>query len=216
MTAIFTPAFLLLTATLAAASYLIGLMLDLMLLKLVAKTLPVLCLVCWVWPGGDRRIAWGLLCGALGDFFLALPNAFLPGMIAFAAGHALYVRAFFAWQPVTGWSLALPVVLYLVTPMVLMLPGAGALAVPVAVYMLIIGAMIWRAAVVATRVEGDFALRWAAISGALLFAFSDTLIGLNRFVTPLPAAGIPIILTYWAGQWLIALAGRSYSRRAHT
>ncbi|MBK9520785.1 MAG: hypothetical protein IPO13_04025 [Rhodocyclaceae bacterium] len=49
-------------------------------------------------------------------------------------------------------------------------------------------------------------MRWSPLLGALLFGFSDSLIGINKFVTPLPGAAYPIILLYWAGQGLIAAA----------
>lgn len=198
-----------LTGALAAAAYLIGLLLDLQELRLLVKTIPALCLAAWVWPQGDRLIAWGLLFGALGDLCLALPAAFLPGMVAFAIGHALYVRAFWHWRGTLSPGEAVPVVLYLGVALNLMLPGTGALQIPVAVYITIIGAMIWRAAVVAEDRQAAFAARWAALGGALLFGFSDTLIGLNRFVTPLPGAEYPIILLYWGGQWLIAWAANA-------
>ena len=34
--------------------------------------------------------------------------------------------------------------------------------------------------------------------------FSDSLIGIDRFVSPFAAAEYLIILFYWLGQWLIA------------
>ncbi len=39
--------------------------------------------------------------------------------------------------------------------------------------------------------------------GAVLFVLSDSLIAINRFVTPVPGAGYAIMLLYYAGQyWL--------------
>ncbi len=40
--------------------------------------------------------------------------------------------------------------------------------------------------------------------GACAFVFSDSLIGIDRFVSPFAAAEYLIILSYWLGQWLIA------------
>ncbi|MFA5916594.1 MAG: lysoplasmalogenase family protein, partial [Burkholderiales bacterium] len=87
------PVLLVVCAALAACLYLVGLALDLFWLKLLTKPWPVLALAAAVWSraGTDRRIVWGLLAGAVGDVCLALPHAFLPGMIAFAIGHGLYV-----------------------------------------------------------------------------------------------------------------------------
>jgi alkenylglycerophosphocholine hydrolase len=199
---------LVVAAALAASLYLVGLALDLFWLKLLMKPWPVIALAVAVWqlagPGAGRRIAWGLVAGAAGDVCLALPHAFLPGMIAFAAGHGLYVAAFVQWSRTTALVLLLPVTIYAGTGLALMLPDAGALTVPLIVYVAIIAAMIWRAAACALEPREDWLLRWGPLAGALLFGFSDTLIGIHRFAEPLPGAAVPIILTYWAGQALFA------------
>lgn len=199
---------LIVSAALAACLYLVGLALDLFWLKLLAKPWLVLALAAAVWtragPGAGRKIAWGLLAGAVGDVCLALPHAFLPGMIAFAIGHGLYVAAFLQWNRTPAPALLAPVILYAGTGLWLMLPGAGALALPLLVYVLIIAAMIWRAAACALASRASPLLRWGPLAGALLFGFSDTLIGIHRFAQPLPGAAFAIILTYWAAQTLFA------------
>ena len=196
------------TALLAACLYLVGLALDMFWLKLLTKPWLVVALAVAVWLHADRRggrlIAWGLLAGAVGDVCLALPNAFLPGMIAFAIGHGLYVAAFLPWNRSLAPILLAPVGLFSATAMSLMLPGAGALTLPLVVYVLVISAMIWRAAACALETRDDALIRWGPLAGAILFGFSDFLIGIHRFHQPLPGAAFPIILSYWAGQTLFA------------
>jgi uncharacterized membrane protein YhhN len=196
------------SAVLAAGLYLVGLALDLFWLKLLVKPWPVIALAAAVWifagRGGGRLIAWGLLVGAVGDVCLALPDAFLPGMIAFAVGHALYVAAFLKWNRTPAPALLVPVLIYAGTGLWLMLPGAGPLTLPLALYVLVIGVMIWRAAACALEARSDQLIRWGPLGGAALFAFSDTLIGIHRFAYPQPGAAFAIILTYWAGQTLFA------------
>ncbi len=197
------PIFVALCALLCAALYLVGLALDLFWLKLLTKPWPVLALAGWVWSRADatgRPIAWGLIAGAVGDVCLALPNAFLPGMIAFAIGHGLYVAGFMRREHGLAFPLLPPVVLYAGIGLYLMLPGAGKLTIPLIGYVTIIAAMIWRAAACAGRPT----VSWLPLAGAMLFAFSDTLIGIHRFAVPMPGAAVPIILSYWAGQILIA------------
>jgi uncharacterized membrane protein YhhN len=195
-------------AALAACLYLVGLTLDLFWLKLLTKPWLVVALGVAVWRlAGDRAgrlVAWGLLAGAVGDVCLALPNAFLPGMIAFAIGHGLYVAAFLQWSRAPAWVLLVPVALYAGTGMWLMLPGAGALTLPLVIYVLVIAAMIWRAAACALDAVSDPLLRWGPLAGAILFGFSDTLIGIHRFYQPLPGAAATIIITYWMAQALFA------------
>ncbi len=80
---------------------------------------------------------------------------------------------------------------------------------PVAVYVAVICAMMWRAA---ARLGGDAALvfgEWTALGGAVLFAASDTLIALDRFHASMVGVRYPIILLYWIGQWGIALSARA-------
>ena len=69
------PVLLLVTAVLAAGLYLVGLALDMFWLKLLTKPWLVVALAMAVWnhagSGAGRRIAWGLLAGAVGDVCLA-------------------------------------------------------------------------------------------------------------------------------------------------
>ena len=202
------PALLTVSAALAACLYLIGLALDMFWIKLLTKPWLVVALAVAVWryagTGAGRRIAWGLLAGAVGDVCLALPNGFLPGMIAFAIGHGLYVAAFLKWNRAPALALLVPVSLYAGTGLWLMLPGAGVLTLPLIIYVVVIWAMIWRAAACALMPRENLLLRWGPLAGALLFGLSDTLIGIHRFAQPLPGATFAIILTYWAGQALFA------------
>ena len=208
MNASMNPVLIVVGAALAACLYLVGLALDLFWLKLLTKPWLIVALAAAVWRHADRRagrlIAWGLLAGAVGDVCLALPNAFLPGMIAFAVGHGLYVAAFLQWSRAPAWPLLLPVGIFAAAGMWLMLPGAGALTLPLVVYVIVIAAMIWRAAACALDAPHDAVMRWGPLAGAILFGFSDFLIGIHRFHQPLPGAAFAIILTYWAGQALFA------------
>lgn len=77
----------------------------------------------------------------------------------------------------------------------------GRLARPVLVYIAVISTMLWRAA---SRDNPSPAR--AGLAGALLFAASDTILAINRFIRPLPAAEPAIIISYWLGQFGIALS----------
>ncbi len=204
-----TQAFFALVGALAAAMNLVSIATDMDTVRKFTQAIPALALACWVWPRGDRRVAIGLLAGSAGGYLLNQPGGFLFGMIAFAIGHGLYVATFWSWQRTPAPLLLLPIVAYLAVVLKLMLagsgPGAGPLTVPVVFYVGIIGAMIWRAAAIAADDTLNGFGRWGALAGALLFAFSDTLIGLNKFASPLPGVSYPILLTYWGGQLLIAV-----------
>jgi uncharacterized membrane protein YhhN len=211
---------LIVAALLAASLYLVGLALDLFWLKLLTKPWLVVALAIAVWrltgAGAGRCIALGLVAGAVGDVCLALPHAFLPGMIAFAIGHGLYVAAFVQWNRTLALILLLPVTIYAGTGLWLMLPGASLMVAPLVIYVSIIAAMIWRAAACALEPRENVLLRWGPLAGALLFAFSDTLIGIHRFAQPLPGAAFAIILTYWAAQALFAATAIGYKAQSGT
>ena len=209
--------FVVVVALLAAGLYLAGMALDLFWLKLLTKPWPVLALALASWrlagEGPGRRVAAGLVAGAVGDVCLALPGGFLAGMLAFAIGHGLYVAAFLGWNRAPAVALALPVAVFAGTGLALMLPGAGSFALPLTIYVLVIGAMIWRAAACALEPAADTLRRWGPLAGAVLFGFSDFLIGITRFRQPMDGAAFAIILTYWAGQALFAATAIRYSRR---
>ena len=67
--------------------------------------------------------------------------------------------------------------------------------------MLVIGVMVWREACVLLP-NGP---AWAVIAGALLFAGSDSLIAINRFLAPFDAARMLILLSYWAALILLTV-----------
>ena len=41
------------------------------------------------------------------------------------------------------------------------------------------------------------------LAGALAFAFSDATIAINKFLAPVPQAGLVIMLSYYLAQWLL-------------
>ncbi|UJR38302.1 hypothetical protein I4U23_030972 [Adineta vaga] len=46
---------------------------------------------------------------------------------------------------------------------------------------------------------------WSVFIGAVFFVLSDTLIAFNRFVMPIPVAGLFVMFTYGLGQYLITI-----------
>ena len=139
-----------------------------------------------------------LAFSALGDVLLALdfPNQFVFGLGAFLLAQLTYTgnflraanfrckRAVLRGLPLVGAALLLAQ---------LLLPASAELAPAVLVYLLAILAM----ALAAAAHRGDSTLLFA---GAVIFMASDTLIALNKFVTPIPLADTAIMLTYYGAQ----------------
>jgi uncharacterized membrane protein YhhN len=193
----------------AAAGYVCGLALHAPLLCLLSKPVPALALAFIAFRAGSgllpRAVGLGLLLSALGDVLLELHGLFVAGLSAFLLAHLAYTAAFLADERRLRLARALPFAAWLLGAASLFWPGVGALAVPVAVYMSAIGAMMWRAA---ARVDPGRAGALVGLVGAILFGSSDTLIALDRFRAPLAGVRYAIILLYWAGQTGIALSVR--------
>lgn len=176
-------------------------------LRLLLKPVPVWSLAVWVFFQDTRLSRWvlgGLLLGSVGDLFLEThdPAHFIPGLVAFLLGHVVYIVGFARVAKALEPLRALPFLGMVAVVLAVALPKAGPLAAPIGVYGVIIGLMGWRAAV---RIgAGEPALYpWLGLAGAALFAFSDSMIAVNKFIAPFEAARPIILVTYWAAQALI-------------
>lgn len=200
----------LIIALLAVLLYLYGVATDELPVRLASKPIPVIALLFWLrgFPASAyrNRIALGLVFSLVGDVLLAWPaDLFVFGLGAFLLAHLAYLSAYLSDSRRLA-PLALAFAASTAAGMfgVLTSAGLGPLLVPVALYALTIGAMLWRAlARIGTAGVPARSARLAA-GGAALFVLSDSLIGIDRFVMPFEAAPYAIILSYWAGQWAIA------------
>lgn len=187
------------------ALFWLGYAAELTWLRLAAKPVPVLALAAYCIV---RRaplagpIALGLVFGAAGDVLLEA-GSFLPGLVAFLLGHVAYIVGFTRAEPRLEAARALPFIVFVALVLVLLWPTLGAMRVPVTAYALAIGAMMWRAA---ARARDDDPRALLGLAGAIVFALSDALIALNRFRAPIEGVRVPILLTYWSAQTLVALS----------
>ena len=188
--------------------------LDHRALLFVFKPLTTLLIIAHAWrrgadaPAARRLVLAGLWFSLLGDVALMWPQrGFVPGLVAFLIAHVLYVVAFtrehrFAAQPAALAAYAL-----IAGTILAFLWGdiPAGLRIPVAAYVFALTAMAAQTAVVGLRAEGDDVRRARGLMiGGALFMVSDTVLAVNRFAMPIPAAGLWILATYWAAQWLIA------------
>jgi uncharacterized membrane protein YhhN len=158
-------------------------------------------------PESGSMRAWfvaALVFSLLGDVFLMLPSdRFVAGLGAFLLGHLAYVGGFVVFgveAPLLALGAA--AVALVVGPVgARIVRGARAhdqaLTVPVALYIAVISAMI---------VSAVGSGRAVAVAGAVLFAFSDSLIGWTRFVAPIRRSSVTIMVTYHLGQALLLLS----------
>ncbi|TDF86350.1 lysoplasmalogenase [Pseudomonas sp. H9] len=201
------PLTLIALALIGAALYLYALASQQALLGLAVKPIPVLALIVWLnaaEPSRYRRwITVGLWFSLLGDILLAVPgDLFVFGLAAFLCAHLAYLRGYLteSRQP-AAWALLISASVGGAFLTVLISHGLGEMLIPVTVYALAISAMLWRA----------LACGGLAALGAIAFVFSDSLIGIDRFVSQFQAVPYLIILAYWLGQW--GIAASVYTRR---
>lgn len=174
------------------------------------KPMPALCLMGWVLGFGTRDARWialGLLLSACGDVLLALDGMFLPGLVAFLLAHVAYLRAYLGRTRALHLPRLVPVLMFLIPVFKILEPHLGVMRVPVIAYMLVIGAMIWRAAAQIGENHKNPLLPWYATIGAAVFAISDTMVAWHRFVDHDAPIHVPLMLTYWIGQ--LGIAGSS-------
>lgn len=176
------------------------------------KAAPVLLLAVYaVIAGGATWLVMALFLGALGDLCLAYDGerAFIAGLVSFLLSHIAYVALFWpmaepslmlgeAWRIGSAAALAI-----LVPALILVLwQPAGPLAMPVAIYGLVIGAMGFTALSVTDA---------AVFLGAVLFLSSDTALAAEKFLID-RAAPLGCLLrnfvwaTYYAAQLVFTLA----------
>lgn len=145
------------------------------------------------------------LAGSLaGDAFLMFPGYFIPGLVAFLCAHLAYIVLFKqgqVWFP-SRRALLAALGVGLLMYGVLWFGGLPAgLRVPVAAYVVVIALMAPQA-LGRAQVLRSTGSRWVAV-GACVFMLSDTLLAINKFVTPLPLSQLWVLSTYYLAQILI-------------
>lgn len=146
-----------------------------------------------------------LLLSLAGDVCLmfAGPRAFLASLASFLIAHLAFTTAFLQGVgavPLPGWLAVVP--LGAAALLWWVLPRAGRLKLPVLIYAMVIGAMVFAAAA-REQALGDTSST-LALAGALLFMLSDACLAVRRFVHPYRHAQAIILSTYWVAIGLIA------------
>ena len=152
---------------------------------------------------GLPGLALALALGAVGDWFLSRPHAtgFLPGLVAFALGHVVYLGVL--W-PLAGPPGLVPSAILFAVALALMLslwPRLGPLRLPVTAY----AALSVALGLVALGLPvGALAL------GLLAFILSDIVLAVALFLLPEGHRAQPVLsrflwALYWGGQAAILI-----------
>jgi uncharacterized membrane protein YhhN len=174
------------------------------------KSIPVLCLAVMALlfiPGTAGKLLFaGFLFSVGGDISLSFLHKnetfFLAGLGSFLIAHVLYVIAFAQNFEFTMGRLPLIALwaVFAIGMAVILYPKLGDMRIPVFLYVAVILSMV------------SFATAWQGpkltmlVIGAVLFMLSDSMIAVDKFLTPIAWSRYFIMATYYAGQFLICRA----------
>jgi uncharacterized membrane protein YhhN len=179
--------------------------------------LLVLMLAAWQASAGMKGRTWLMAALALslaGDVLLMGQGMFVYGLAAFLLAHLSYLQLLRQDAPWLSSRRAMVIAISVAAVVFVGLDQNGLpseLRVPVAAYVLVIATMAAQAWGRAQHL-GTAASVWVAW-GSVSFMLSDTLLAIDKFVSPLPYAGLWVLATYYLAQGLIL---RGVSNRAHS
>ncbi len=147
------------------------------------------------------------LGGDVALMFMDSKKAFLIGLILFLLGHVIYAVTFLMYGGAPGEIIWIGLILLIFVALfyTYLYSGLGKMKVPVALYVLIISAMVTFAT--ATLFSGIVpkTTAWLITLGSILFLISDVVLAINRFKVPLKYDRLSLI-PYYLGQFLIAIS----------
>jgi uncharacterized membrane protein YhhN len=137
-------------------------------------------------------------------------SRFIAGLVAFLLAHLAYAAAFSIDSPVAAGQIAwlLPFLALGAGFLARLWRGLGRYRLPLALYVVVIAAMAWRAAMRGRAPAVPQRSFLLALAGACLFLASDALFAVRRFARAFPGAQTLELATYWAAQTLIAMSVR--------
>ncbi|HWA34863.1 MAG TPA: lysoplasmalogenase [Cyclobacteriaceae bacterium] len=147
------------------------------------------------------------------------PVFFMAGLGAFLIGQILYIISFRRMQEEGhGNELSVPQKMRFSFPVVLagtglvaiLFPKLAGLKFPVLLYAIALMLMVMTAIFRYGRTNPKS--YWPMLFGAILFMISDATLAMNKFYSPVPTAGLWIMLTYVAAQYLIVRAAINHKK----
>ncbi|NQY64349.1 MAG: lysoplasmalogenase [Alteromonadaceae bacterium] len=163
--------------------------------KILPMLLLILCCLKHKTSIVEKVFIAGLVCSTLGDFLLDYDpvNWFVFGLGSFLFAHLCYLFSLKPFQ-FKRLGVVLLYVFYGIGILVLLWPVLGELLIPVVVYMVVLLLMG-----IATLISGKSNV-WLVVGG-LSFIASDSLLGIDKFYTTIPAGGFFIMITYYFAQY---------------
>lgn len=194
---------------LAVVGYFVAVPFDLPSLAGATRPLPALCMAGVVLMASPSRykqlVAAGLVVSAGGDLLIEA-GWFVAGMGGVAVASLLYIGAYVTDVRSLEAVRAVPPAVLALVVVVFLAPMVGPMLLPVALYALVLAALLWRAWARLAGGEPEVMerSRWYALAGAASFVASSMLVALAQFGDLPQAVVYPTLLLYWGGQLGIA------------
>lgn len=188
------------------------------ILEIIFKPLIVISLLVYLFiqEGHKEKVVGyaisGLVLSLLGDVLLIFQGQkalfFIGGLVSFLLAHVSYILYYLRSSDTIAVKkinnkiiFVLLMIIYGVVFYLLLYNNLGELKVPVFVYTgVLIGMNIFALNRYGKVNDKSFKL---IMIGAVCFALSDSLLALNKFLLPIPLAGVWIMATYAAAQYFI-------------
>ncbi|MCI0750583.1 MAG: lysoplasmalogenase [Flammeovirgaceae bacterium] len=156
----------------------------------------------------------GILFSSAGDALLMYqegdPSYFMFGLVAFLLAHIFYILAYrqhrhaeatYELAGIHKIRMAFPFLLAGTGLVVVLYPTLHSLKVPVIIYAAALVTMVLAALFRYGRTTRDSFMM--VFGGAVLFMISDSLLAINKFLTPIENESLWIMVTYMSAQYLI-------------
>jgi alkenylglycerophosphocholine/alkenylglycerophosphoethanolamine hydrolase len=168
----------------AAAIYIVAMWVNLPVVELITKGIPLLCMIIWLFKlprdGFANLIMAGLIIALVADLVLQWSTAlFVPGLLIFLVAQIVYIVAFVSMSKRGRWVRLIPFAVWGLIAFLILNPYLGDLMLPVVVYLVAIEVMMWRAAALPGSHGRLETFELAALVGALAFGLSAA--GLESF-----------------------------------
>ncbi len=169
----------------------------------LVKIIPIVILIIFCFRslslGFPKLFIFGLFFSMAGDFILnqVWHHSFIFGLSAFLIAHIFYISSLGRWNFHAINYLAVFAVFAIGTfSLILIYPNLEQLQLPVTAYMSIL--LLMSLATIFSE-KSNFWL----IAGGVSFLISDSLIGLNKFYTPITHSHLFIMASYYFAQYAL-------------
>jgi uncharacterized membrane protein YhhN len=145
---------------------------------------------------------WYLMVAVLfsmaGDIFLEFKfnGAFILGLLCFLVSHLFYIARGLLDYNKLSQTIIYKLLILSPAPILafFIIPGLNDMLLPVLAYMVAI--------TINAFICSNQRSRWLGV-GAFIFILSDGMIAYNKFITPVEGIRFPIMITYYAAQYLL-------------